>query len=278
MENLLDQSIPEELGDFLFKKMDEYKAQVNANYRKRVEALEESFEDATQRLFAFSDNLIEEKSEEQRKEFSAKLAARLEEKNAKIEELEDEVESWKDELAERVNTFLSNAKEDARCVVEEEFRVDADELKSQHVLEQVRDLVSSDQSRIVSVEEGKVERLENDIEALKERVAQKTKVNENLKAELHVVKLLENVPDADYEFFAEQLSDVQTISEADEKFERINGAVRRSRSERLEEEFEDFSSKGELYESDDQEYDRITLDESGSTSFISDRMKQLARV
>jgi hypothetical protein len=259
MENLLEQSIPAELGEFILGKLDEYKAKVDATYRAKVEALEESYEQSAEKLFAFADKLIEDSQEETRKEYSAVLASRLEEKNEKIESLEEEVEDWKEELSEKVSAFLTNAKDEVRCIVEEEMRVDSEELKAQHLLEQIRAIVGEEQARIVSVEEGKVERLEADIESLKERVTQKTRVNESLKTQLHVQQLVESVPEADKEFYLDQLDGAGSINEADERFDRIKGAVRRSRTERLEEEFESFTARGELYESED--LDDIVLEE-----------------
>lgn len=272
MENLLDQNIPTEVADFLIKEMEKYKKAVDVKYRKKVNELDNLLKENAQRVFEFSDRLIEESEARIREEYSAKLAARLEEKNSKIEELEEEIVSWKDELAERVNLFLTNAKEDVRTIVEEEFRVDAEELKSKHILEQIKDLVVTDQSKIVPIEEGKIERLEADIEALKERVAQKTKVNERLKAELHVAQLLESVPEADRDFYSEHLTGADTVYEVDERFERVKNAVRKTRSERLEEEYDHFSSRGNLNEVEDVE-DYVRLDKD---KIVTDRMKELS--
>lgn len=274
MKVLLDEKVDSALVDALLTKIDEYKAKVDQSYQDKLTQLKESFDVSTEKLFAYADNLIDEAKQETKKEYSAILASKLDDKNSKIEELQEEIESYKEELSEKVDTFLNNSREDIRTIVEEEIKTDSETLKAQHLIEQVRDLVGSETTKIVSVEEGKVDMLERDIAALKERVDQKTKLTESLKAELRKRELLESVPEADREFFVKSLEGTSTINEVEEGYRKTKAAVRHARADSLLEEYEEFDSKGidVLDESDifEEELPR-------GNSFISDRMLRLAK-
>jgi hypothetical protein len=246
---LLDQDVDQAVADFILKKVDEFKAQVDQRAEAKVNEAKEKFQAKADKLFAHADKVIEEGRKEAREEFSAKLMAKLDEKNQRIADLEQEVEDFKETLAERVNTFLTNSKDEIRTVMEEESRVDADEFKAQHKLEQIAAVIGIDTTpKVDSVDEAKAAKTEEEISILKERVAQKNQVNKYLKAQVRRFELVESVPSADRDFYLERLEGVETVEEADTRFEKIKVALDKARVQQIEEELGTATSKGTVSE------------------------------
>lgn len=278
-EKLLEMQIDEAVAEFILKQVDAYTQQVSEHAETQVAAAKAKFEAKAEKLFAFADKQIDEAKTAIREEYSAKLVSKLEEKNARIADLEEEVDNFKEQLTERVNTFLKNSKEEVRTLIEEEQRVDADEFKAQHIIEQIRDMVGAS-TQIVQLkeeDEGKVARLEQDIQALKERVAQKNQVNKYLKAQIKKAELLESVPSADRDFYAERLEGVETVEEADERFTKIKKALDKYRVQQIEEELAQTSSKGYVAE-EAEEPDFEDVPSLEEASWLPDRMKTLAGI
>jgi hypothetical protein len=276
---LLDQDVDQAVADFILKKVDEFKAQVDQRAEAKVNEAKEKFQAKADKLFAHADKVIEEGRKEAREEFSAKLMAKLDEKNQRIADLEQEVEDFKETLAERVNTFLTNSKDEIRTVMEEESRVDADEFKAQHKLEQIAAVIGIDTTpKVDSVDEAKAAKTEEEISILKERVAQKNQVNKYLKAQVRRFELVESVPSADRDFYLERLEGVETVEEADTRFEKIKVALDKARVQQIEEELGTATSKGTVSE-ETVDYEEIpTLEEAESQDWTPNRWKSLAGI
>ncbi len=148
------------------------------------------------------------------------------------------------------------------------------------MLEAIKDLLSNDDTttpEIEDIDEGKVSRLEQDVEALKERVTTKNQVNKYLKAKIRTFKLVESVPSADREFFLEQMDGAETVNEADARFDKIKAGVKKARVQKLEEDLEESESRGTIYEEETEE-NTIVLENSTEDGFISGRMEHLAGI
>jgi hypothetical protein len=276
-KKLLNTEIDDTMADFLVKKIEEHKSELESIYKKKAEKVNESFKAKMGTLFEHVDVIVAEKEKELKEEFSATLAAKIQEKNAKIEDLEEAVETFKEQMTERVNDFLTNSRDEIKSVVEEEMRLDADELKAQGVIESIRDLVGAKTKPVVeSADEVKVARYEEDIKTLKERVDEQRSTIKTLRTQKHVKSLLESVPEADRDFFATQLQEVSGIKEADEKFNTLKKAVRESKVQLLEEQLEGSESRGSSEIEEDT--DKAVLESNNKPADALDRIKYLAGI
>jgi hypothetical protein len=264
-EKILDQEIDESVVEGILAKLEEYKAQLDTR-------LVNVYENKKAKLFKGIDKIVEEREEEIKEEYSARVISKLKEKNRHIVQLQEELEDFKDVLAEKVNTFLANSKSEVRALVEEEVRHDASTLKAQHIVEDIRSLVGNGViSKISEVDETKVLRLAEDVEVLKERVKSKEESNQKLKAKLKVFELVESAPTTDREFYLSQMSDVSNVNEAVEKFGKIKQAIKASRNQLFEDQ-RHVEPRGVIAEDTTDRSPRVN---SGFASSLN-RMKHLA--
>ena len=220
---LLNQNIDEAVAEAILSKLVEFKTQIAKNYQAKLE-------EAKVGLFKHVEAIVEERENEIKEEYSARVLAKLKEKNEIIAEMEESIEQKKEELAEKVNQFLSNSKNEIRSLVEEEIRVDSDTLKANRVVEEIRALVGNQPVvTTTNVDENKITRLAEDVEVLKERIGRKDSAITKLKAQLKVYEMVEGVPGSDRDFYLAQLKDVDSINEAEATFNKIKKAVKSSR-------------------------------------------------
>lgn len=260
--NILDKNIDEAVATYILKKIDEYKKELDSRHQADKG-----------KLIEHADSLVEGREVEIREEYSSRSISKLQEKNEQIEQLEAQFESYKESLSEKVHTFLTNSKEEVRSLVEEEIRTDSEHLKAERQIDEIRAMVGNVQiSQIDSVDEGKVARLSEDVEVLKERLEAKSQSVDKLKARLKTHELIESVPGADKEFYQSQMGNVQSVSEAEDTFARLKKATRAARVQMIDEDTVSVQSVGRT--------DEDTTDHSPRNSTGGDKtinyMKHLA--
>lgn len=224
-DELLNTEIPDDVAQAIVGKVKSYKEKLDLEFAsKSKEATEAAETEAAEALAAATEEL--------REEFSARLISKLKEKNDHIARLEESVKRHKEQLVEKVNSFLTNSKGELRSIVEEEIRVDSETLKATRLINDIRALVGNApvQVPVSNIDESKYNTLMEETKVLKERLELKNAANNKLKVQLKVYQLLESVPSADYEFYASQMQGVQTLVEAEEKFSRLKKAVKTSKA------------------------------------------------
>lgn len=273
--DFLDQTIDEGTADFILAKLDEAIAETKQQAAKAVRGVNEGFKAKQERLFAYADKLVEEAEQKVKEEYSARLIAKLQEKNEYIEQLEEAQETFKEQLTERVQAFLANSKQETRQLVEEELRLDSDTLKAQRTLDEIKAIVGATPAYTVeSVDEGKIARLEEDVAVLKERLKGRDEAIKRLKAKVKVDEMLDGVPAADRDFYKSQLKGVESIEEAEATFSRIKKAVRQSRVQMIEEELEEPVTRGRIVEDDGET--SLSIPRDDGRNMLDARMRQLA--
>lgn len=224
-DELLDTEIPDDVAQAIVGKVKSYKEKLDLDFASKTKkAAEDAETEAAEALSAATEEL--------REEFSARLISKLKEKNDHIARLEESVKRHKEQLVEKVNSFLSNSKGELRSIVEEEVRVDSETLKATRLINDIRALVGNAPVQVPTsnIDESKYNTLMEEVKVLKERLELKSAANNKLKVQLKVHQLLESVPSSDYEFYASQMQGVQTLVEAEEKFSRLKKAVRSSKA------------------------------------------------
>lgn len=250
-KNILDTQIDDKVAELILGKLTEAKKQIAESYEGKIKSREQEIKE----------------------EYSARVLVKLKEKNEHIANLEESLENTKEQLAERVSAFLANSKEDVRALVEEEIRVDSDTLKAQRTLDEIRNLVGNNPVSIPAVDDGKAQRLAEDVQVLKERLESKNAAIGKLKAQLRVHQLVESVPAGDREFYLSQMKGASSITEADETFKRIKSSVRSARVRAFEQEVRGAETRGIVTESATDHRPRVPRENSES---VEQRLKSLA--
>jgi len=277
MDNILDKQIDESVADYVLTKVEKHIDELNSQYAATERNLSRAYEAKQNKLFATVDKIVAEEVDAIKEEYSARYLTKIEELNSQIAEKEEEKELFKSQLSERVNTFLSNSKDEVRTVVEEEMRLDSEVLKANHLLDEMRSMLgvsNTPSAAISSVDETKVIRLGEDIEVLRERLESKSTSVRKLRAQLKVYELCESVPSTDREFFVSQLSESETVDEAEEKFGKIKSVIRKRRTQLLEDELSDTDGRGSL---DEEEWD-VRPQNQPKVNHAINRMKNLAGI
>ena len=277
MDNILDKQIDESVADYVLTKVEKHIDELNSQYAATERNLSRAYEAKQNKLFATVDKIVAEEVDAIKEEYSARYLTKIEELNSQIAEKEEEKELFKSQLSERVNTFLSNSKDEVRTVVEEEMRLDSEVLKANHLLDEMRSMLgvsNTPSAAISSVDETKVIRLGEDIEVLRERLESKSTSVRKLRAQFKVYELCESVPSTDREFFVSQLSESETVDEAEEKFGKIKSVIRKRRTQLLEDELSDTDGRGSL---DEEEWD-VRPQNQPKVNHAINRMKNLAGI
>ena len=273
--DILDQNIDESVADFILKKLEDYKGQLDTQLDESNQSLTASFDSKKEKLLEHVEGVISEREDEIREEYSARAIAKIQEKNEQLQDLEEKFDSYKESLSEKVHTFLSNSKTEVRSLVEEEIRMDSEHLKAERTVDEIKALVGNTTITTVdAVDEGKVARLSEDVEVLKERLESKTAVADKFKAKLKAFELCESVPTGDREFYLSQLGQVGTVNEAEETFAKLKRAARAARLE-LVEEAASVEPAGRIDEDDTDHSPRVLVNEDSEST---NRMKQLAGI